>query len=83
MNPPEPLNKVLPVEADDPLTWDDSYAIALALKQQHPGINLENISLNMIFNWTVSLPNFKDDKELANDAILQAIFNEWYEATVL
>jgi FeS assembly protein IscX len=60
-------------------TWDDSYAIARALSRLHPEINLEDVSLMMIYHWTVALPGFDDDLELANDGILEAIYQEWYE----
>ena len=62
-----------------PLTWDDSYAIARELISRHPDINLDGVSLGMIYRWTVELPTFEDDRELANDAILTAIFQEWFE----
>lgn len=61
------------------LTWEDSYAIALALREAHPQIELEEVSLNMIFRWTLALPDFEDDPELANDLILQTIYREWFE----
>lgn len=61
------------------LTWDDSYAIAQELSEANPGINLEEVSLMMIYHWTMGLPGFSDDPELANDAILEAIFQEWFE----
>lgn len=61
------------------LTWDDSYAIALALREQHPQIDLESVSLEMIYRWTVALPDFDDDPVLANDGILVAIVQEWLE----
>ena len=61
------------------LTWEDSYAIALALREAHPLTELEEVSLNMIFRWTLALPDFEDDPELANDLILQAIYREWFE----
>jgi len=64
---------------DDYLIWDDSFAIARALIQNFPDINLEEVSLSMIYRWTVSLPGFQDDPELANDAILAAIYQEWFE----
>ncbi|RPI25064.1 MAG: Fe-S assembly protein IscX [Chloroflexota bacterium] len=63
----------------DSLTWDDSYAIALALRQQHPDVKLEDVSLNMIYRWTTGLAEFSDDLELANDLILSAIYQEWFE----
>ena len=61
------------------LTWEDSYALALALRETHPDVDLEDVSLDMIYHWTLELPEFGDDRELANDAILQAIFREWFE----
>jgi FeS assembly protein IscX len=67
----------------EPLTWDDSYAIAQALRTKFPSIDLEEVSLNMIYRWTVALPGFDDDTELANDAVLAAIYQEWYEEVLL
>jgi len=64
---------------DDSLSWEDSYAIALTLIQRYPGISLEEVSLGMIFRWTMELPEFSDDPELANDSILAAIYQEWFE----
>ena len=40
---------------------------------------MENVSLQDIYNWTLSLPDFKDDLDLCNDAILMAIYLEWFE----
>ncbi len=64
---------------DEVFTWDDSYAIALALSTLYPEVDLEKVSLNMIYQWTVALPGFQDDPAMANDAILEAIYQEWYE----
>ncbi|HEY5670575.1 MAG TPA: Fe-S cluster assembly protein IscX [Anaerolineales bacterium] len=61
------------------LTWEDTYAIALLLIERHPETRVEDISLGMIYRWTTSLPEFSDDPELANDAILTAIYQAWYE----
>ncbi len=61
------------------LTWEDSYAIALALRALHPHVPLEEVSLGMIYEWTVALPQFADDRQLANEAILSAIYQEWFE----
>lgn len=63
----------------DSLTWENSYAIALALRELYPAIELEDVSLNMIYGWTVALNEFQDDPELANDDILAAIYQEWFE----
>lgn len=64
---------------DEWLTWDDSYAIARALMAQHPQGSLEQVSLGDIYQWTLALPEFHDDPALVNDAILMAIFQEWFE----
>jgi FeS assembly protein IscX len=64
---------------EDSLTWADSYAIACKLIQRHPNVKLEDVSLGMIYRWTIEIPEFFDDKELANDSILSAIYQEWLE----
>jgi FeS assembly protein IscX len=61
------------------LTWDATYEIALALKKKYPEQDLEKVSLGQIFEWTIGLSNFEDAPELANDEILAAIFQEWFE----
>ncbi len=61
------------------LYWDASYAIALRLCEAHPRVDLENVSLEMIYNWALELPGFADEPELANDELLTAIHQEWYE----
>jgi FeS assembly protein IscX len=64
---------------DDVLTWEDSYAIARTLRTAHPGAKIDALSLQDIYNWTIALPAFRDEPELANDTILLAIFQEWFE----
>ncbi|HNB51425.1 MAG TPA: Fe-S cluster assembly protein IscX [Anaerolineales bacterium] len=64
---------------NEPLVWDASYAIAKALQATYPEINLEEVSLQMIYQWTLALPAFDDDPELANDEILTAIYIDWLE----
>ena len=61
------------------LDWDASYAIARLLRLKHPRADLQQVSLDMVFRWTLDLPEFDDDPELANEEILQAIFLEWLE----
>jgi FeS assembly protein IscX len=64
------------------LTWETSYAIALELKRRHPDVNLEDVTLQQIYNWTIELQQFEDDPALCNDDILSAIYQEWYEETI-
>ena len=64
------------------LTWDDSYAIALALQGCFPDAVLDEVSLEMIYRWTIKLPGFEDDPELANEIVLLDILREWIELPV-
>jgi FeS assembly protein IscX len=64
------------------LTWETSYAIALELKRLHPEVNLEEVTLQQIYDWTMKLLQFEDDPALCNDDILSAIYQEWYEETI-
>jgi FeS assembly protein IscX len=64
---------------DHLLTWDSTYAIALELRRQHPDADLEQVSLQQIYRWTLALSDFEDDPALANDDILSAIFQDWFE----
>lgn len=61
------------------LTWDDSYAIARELISLHPEARPEEVSLGMVYAWVLALPGFDDDPQLANEAILEAIVQEWFE----
>jgi FeS assembly protein IscX len=61
------------------LTWEASYAIALELRRQHKDVNIEDVTLGQIYNWTLQLSEFEDDPSLANDDILYAIYQEWFE----
>lgn len=63
----------------DPLHWDTVFEIASALQRQNPQVDFETVSLENILDWTLALPNFEDEPELANDEILLAIYQEWYE----
>jgi FeS assembly protein IscX len=61
------------------LTWESTYAVALELRRQHPDADMEQVSLGQIYNWTIALEDFDDDPALANDEILQAIYQDWFE----
>ena len=61
------------------LTWEATYAIAMELRRQHKDVNIEDVSLQQIYNWTIELSEFEDDLALVNDGILSAIYQEWLE----
>jgi FeS assembly protein IscX len=64
------------------LTWESTYAIALELHRQHPAANLDDVTLVQIYNWTLQLSEFEDDPSLANDEILYAIYQDWFEENI-
>jgi FeS assembly protein IscX len=64
------------------LTWEATYAIAMELRRQHQDVNIEDVSLQQIYNWTIELSDFEDDLALVNDGILSAIYQEWLEENI-
>ena len=61
------------------LHWDATFAIAMELRRQHKDVNIEEVTLQQIYKWTLELSEFEDDPALANDDILYAIYQDWYE----
>jgi len=64
------------------LTWESTYAIALELRRQHKDANIEEVTLQQIYKWTLELPEFEDDPALANDDILYSIYQDWFEENI-
>lgn len=64
------------------MNWEATYAIALELKRKYKNVNIEEVTLGQIYNWTLELPDFEDDPQLANDDILRAIYQDWYEELI-
>lgn len=64
------------------LTWESAYAIAMELRRKHKDVNIEEVSLQQIYAWTLELPEFEDDPALANDDILYAIYQDWFEENI-
>jgi FeS assembly protein IscX len=61
------------------LYWDATYEIVLTLIEIYPNADLDPMGLEQLYQMIVSLPNFADDPELANEGILTGILQEWYE----
>jgi FeS assembly protein IscX len=61
------------------MNWEATYAIARELKRTYPHVNIEEVTLGQILEWSLALPEFEDDAQLANDDILRAIYQDWYE----
>ncbi len=64
------------------LSWESTYAIAMELRRQHKDVNIEEVSLGQIYKWTLELSEFEDDPALANDDILYAIYQDWFEENI-
>lgn len=61
------------------LNWDATFAIAMELRRRHKDVNIEDVTLQQILDWTLELSEFEDDPALVNDDILYAIYQDWYE----
>ena len=64
------------------LNWESTYAIALTLKRNYPNVNIEEVTLQQILDWTLALPEFEGDLALVNDNILYAIYQDWFEENI-
>lgn len=62
-----------------PLFWEASYEVVLALREQYPDCELEELGIEELHHMIVTLPQFVDDPNLGSEAILRAIMCEWYE----
>jgi len=68
------------VESDaNALYWETSYEIVLRLVEVYPDADLDSMGLQQLKQYIITLPNFADDPDLANDGILSEILREWYE----
>lgn len=51
----------------------------MGLIEAHPGVDVETVGVEQLYQWIIALPDFADDPELANEGILNGILREWYE----
>ena len=54
----------------------------MELRRQHKEANIEDVTLQQIYAWTLQLSEFEDDPSLANDDILYAIYQDWFEENI-
>ncbi len=64
------------------MNWEATYAIAMELKRKYKDVKIEEVTLGQIYAWTLALPEFDDDPQLANDEILRSIYQDWYEELI-
>ena len=63
----------------DELYWDSTYAIVLALIEQHPDLDPEDVGLHELAELIENLSGFNDDPALVTERILLDIQIIWYE----
>jgi FeS assembly protein IscX len=63
----------------NPLYWDNTYEIVLALMEQYPTVDVETVGTEQLYQWVITLPNFVDEPEIVTEQILRDILREWYE----
>ena len=61
------------------LTWNDTDPIAWQLVDNNPGLNPLSLSFSRLHDMVVALPDFEDDPNASNEAILEAIQMAWYD----
>ncbi len=61
------------------LYWDSTYAICLALMEQYPDHNPEDVGLLELAQLVEQLPGFQDDPAMVTERILLDIQTVWYE----
>ncbi|NWF68736.1 MAG: Fe-S cluster assembly protein IscX [Chloroflexi bacterium] len=65
--------------AANPLYWDNSYEIVLALMELYSEVDIDTVGLEQLCQWIITLPNFADDPDIVTEDILNEILREWYE----
>lgn len=61
------------------LTWTDVRAIAIALDEAHPEVDILSVRFTDLWRWIQDLPDFNDDPNKSNEKILEAIQMAWLD----
>ncbi len=61
------------------LKWTDALQIGEELADAHPDVDPLKISFVKLHELVLALPDFKDDPERSNEAILEAILQAWLD----
>ena len=68
-----------PEDEEQPLYWEPTYEIVLALMERYPHHDIESVGLQELLEMILALPNFADEAIMATEQLLQDILREWYE----
>lgn len=61
------------------MKWNDTYDIAIALSEQHPGVDPQYVRYTDLLAWVTALEGFADSAEKCNEKILEAIQMAWID----
>jgi FeS assembly protein IscX len=61
------------------LTWDHTEDLALALYEEHPGVDPLTVRFTDLHKWVTDLADFGDDPKKSTEGKLEAIQMAWYE----
>jgi FeS assembly protein IscX len=61
------------------MKWTDTREIAIALAEEHPGVDPSRVNFVDLRNWVVALDGFADDPKRSGEKILEAIQQAWIE----
>lgn len=61
------------------MKWTDTTDIAIALTEQHVGVDPQYVRFTDLHRWVTELPGFADDAQRSNEKILEAIQMAWID----
>ena len=61
------------------MRWTDTQQIAEALCDEHPDVNPLKLRFTELHAMVLELDGFDDDPEKSNEAILEAILQDWLD----
>jgi FeS assembly protein IscX len=61
------------------MKWTDTRAVAIALTEAHPDVDVLAVRFTDLHRWVCALPDFHDDPARSNEKILEAIQMAWLD----
>ncbi len=61
------------------MKWTDIHAIAIALEEAYPDVDVVTIRFTDLWQWVQALSGFNDDPARSNERILEAIQMAWLD----
>jgi FeS assembly protein IscX len=59
--------------------WENAEDVAIALADNHPGIDPLTVRFTDLHKWVTELPSFAGDPKASNEGKLEAIQMAWHE----